>query len=64
MRLHKLREGYTFTRLLIEMALASNAPTTLKVKVLFKFTFNTYGGLDIYSAFACSLPLLLLSSRT
>ncbi|KAF8504874.1 p115 like vesicle tethering protein [Russula emetica] len=29
-----LREGYAFTRLLIEMALASNAPTTLKVKCL------------------------------
>jgi hypothetical protein len=41
----QLREGYTFTRLFIEMALASNAPTTLKVKVLFKFTYDTYGGL-------------------
>ncbi|KAI9449570.1 p115 like vesicle tethering protein [Lactarius psammicola] len=29
-----LREGYAFTRLLIEMALASNAPTRLKVKCL------------------------------
>ncbi|KAH9956427.1 p115 like vesicle tethering protein [Russula dissimulans] len=29
-----LREGYAFTRLLIEMALASNAPTTVKVKCL------------------------------
>jgi hypothetical protein len=32
----QLREGYAFTRLLIEMALASNAPTRLKVKVGFK----------------------------
>lgn len=45
MLLFQLREGYTFTRLFIEMALASNAPTTLKVKVLFKFAYNTYGGL-------------------
>ena len=29
----QLREGYAFTRLLIEMALASNAPSRLKVKV-------------------------------
>ncbi|KAH9975184.1 p115 like vesicle tethering protein [Russula compacta] len=29
-----LREGYTFTRVLIEIALSSNAPTTLKVKCL------------------------------
>ncbi|KAI0061957.1 hypothetical protein BV25DRAFT_1826249 [Artomyces pyxidatus] len=29
-----LREGYAFTRLLIEMALASNAPTRLKVQCL------------------------------
>ena len=35
MRLIQLREGYAFTRLLIEMALASNAPTRLKVKVGF-----------------------------
>ena len=39
-RLLQLREGYAFTRLLIEMALASNAPTTLKVKVLFQFDYN------------------------
>jgi len=39
-RLLQLREGYAFTRLLIEMALASNAPTTLKVKVLFPFDYN------------------------
>ena len=40
MRLLQLREGYAFTRLLIEMALASNAPTTLKVKVLLQFDYN------------------------
>lgn len=40
MRPFQLREGYAFTRLLIEMALASNAPTTLKVKVLFQFDYN------------------------
>lgn len=39
-RLLQLREGYAFTRLLIEMALASNAPTILKVKVLFQFDYN------------------------
>jgi len=36
MLLLQLREGYAFTRLLIEIALASNAPTILKVKVSFK----------------------------
>ena len=48
MRLLQLREGYAFTRLLIEMALASNAPTTLKVKVLLELTCNTYGRLLIF----------------
>ena len=45
MRLLQLREGYAFTRLLIETALASNAPTTLKVKVPLELTCNTYGRL-------------------
>jgi len=61
----QLREGYTFTRLLIEVALASNAPTTLKVKVLFNLISDVDGRLfDIRSASACSPPLLHLSSRT
>jgi hypothetical protein len=44
MRLLQLREDYAFKfeRLLIEMALALNAPTTLKVKVPFELTYNTY----------------------
>jgi hypothetical protein len=36
------------TRLLIEMALASNAPTTLKVKVPFELTCNTLRRLLIF----------------
>jgi hypothetical protein len=44
----QLREGYTFTRLLIEVALASNAPTTLKVKVLFELISNVDGRLLIF----------------
>jgi hypothetical protein len=44
----QLREGYTFTRLLIEVALASNAPTTLKVKVLVKLISDIDGRLLIF----------------
>lgn len=67
MRLIQLREGYAFTRLLIEMALASNAPTRLKVKVGFiHLQSPKYHILIVllFSVFACSLQQQLLSSRT
>ena len=38
----QLREGYAFTRLLIEMALASNAPSRLKVKVRLRILSTSY----------------------